>query len=255
MMMRITDTVKHLIIINVILCVATLVLADRGINLLQYTALYFPDNPNFEFWQPITSIFMHSITSPTHILFNMFTLWMFGSRLEMEWGAGKFLAFYFITGLGAGLLHTIINYYGIYSNVNILIEAGFTKTEIFSVISEGKYISAWDDILAQSQLRDLILSYNTSAIGASGATYGLMVAYALSYPHEKLMLLFPPIPIKAMYLVGGILTFDFLSGFFQSVGIFREGNIAHVAHIGGALTGYLLMRYFNKTKFNKNRWN
>lgn len=253
-MMRITDTVKHLIIINVILTFTTLVLADRNIDILHITALYFPDNPNFGFWQPITSMFMHSVKSPDHILFNMFALWMFGSRLEMDWGRGKFLAFYFIAGLGAGLLHTIINYYGVYSNVNILMDVGHTKAEIINVLSQGQYMTAWEDILTPSQLSTLIKSFSVPAIGASGAIYGVMVAYGLSYPHDRIMLLFPPIPIKALYMVGGILTLDFLAGFFESTGLFRGGNIAHMAHIGGAITGYLLMLYFNKTKFNKNRW-
>ncbi|MBC8753727.1 rhomboid family intramembrane serine protease [Kordia sp. YSTF-M3] len=256
-MMRITDTVKHIIIVNVILCLATVVLAGRGIDISRYLALFFTDNPNFGFWQPVTSMFMHSITSPTHILFNMFALWMFGSRLEMEWGTGKFLAFYFITGIGAGLLHTIVNYYGVYSNVSILVDAGYNKADIFSVLNKGSfyYSTLWENVLTPDQLLKLLKSYNTPAIGASGAIYGVMVAYAMTYPNEKLMLLFPPIPIKAMYLVGGLVTYDFLAGFFGGTGIFREGNIAHFAHLGGALAGFLLMWYFNKTQFNKNRWN
>jgi membrane associated rhomboid family serine protease len=253
-MMRITDTVKHLIIVNVILCIATLVLADRGIDISRYLALYFTDNPNFGFWQPVTSMFMHSIASPTHILFNMFALWMFGSRLEMEWGTGKFLAFYFITGIGAGLLHTIVNYYGVYSNVSVLVDTGFNQAEIMSILQEGKYSTGWEQVLSPKQFTTLVQSFNTPAIGASGAIYGVMVAYAMTYPNEKLMLLFPPIPIKAMYLVGGLVTYDFLAGFFGGTGLFREGNIAHFAHLGGALTGFLLMLYFNKTQFNKNRW-
>jgi membrane associated rhomboid family serine protease len=256
-MMRITDTIKHLIIINVILCLTTVILAERGIDIFQIAALYFTDHPNFGFWQPITSMFMHSISSPTHLLFNMFSLWIFGSRLEMEWGRGKFLAFYFITGLGAGLLHTIVNYYGVYSNVNVLIDAGFSKTEIFEALNAGTfyYSPAWENVLTSEQITQLLKSYNISAVGASGAIYGVMVAYAFSYPHDRIMLLFPPIPIKAAYLVGGLVTYDFLAGFFQGAGLFREGNIAHFAHLGGAITGYLLMLYFKKTRFNKNRWN
>jgi membrane associated rhomboid family serine protease len=253
-MMRITDTVKHLIIVNVILCIATLVLADRGIDISRYLALYFTDNPNFGFWQPVTSMFMHSIASPTHILFNMFALWMFGSRLEMEWGTGKFLAFYFITGVSAGLLHTIINYYGVYSNVTILMDVGFSQTEIMSTLEEGKYMTSWQEVLTRNQFKTLVDSYNAPALGASGAIYGVMVAYALTYSHEKITLMFPPIPIKALYLVGGILTYDFLAGFLERTGLFREGNVAHMAHIGGAAAGFALMWYFNKNQFNKNRW-
>ncbi|WP_420572555.1 rhomboid family intramembrane serine protease [Kordia sp.] len=253
-MMRITDTVKHLIIINVILCLTTVVLAERGIDLFQVLALYFTDHPNFGFWQPITSMFMHSVSSPTHVLFNMIALWMFGSRLEMQWGATKFLAFYFITGVSAGLLHTIVNYYGVYSNVNILMDAGFTQPNIMSTLAEGKYIVAWENILSPEQFKTFVNSYRVPAVGASGAIYGVIVAYALTYPREEIMLMFIPIPIKALYLAGGLLTYDFLAGFFERTGIFREGNVAHMAHIGGAVAGFILMWYFNKTQFNKNRW-
>lgn len=253
-MMRITDTVKHLIIINVILWVATMILMERGINLVQYLALYFPENPNFRFWQPVTSMFMHSTASITHLLFNMFGLWMFGSALEMRWGKVKFLSFYMITGVGAGLVYTLVNYYGVYTNMDILIEAGYNQTEIFNTIGQGKYMTSWENILTESQISTLVGDFYGPALGASGALYGVLVAFGMMYPNTELMLLFIPVPIKAKYFIPGLLLLDFIGGIFGGFSLFGAGNIAHFAHLGGALFGFLLMLYFNKTQFNKNRW-
>ena len=256
-MMRITDTVKHLIIINVLLWIATMILADRGIGLIQYLGLYFPENNSFGIWQPITSMFMHSAVDPTHIIFNMIGLWMFGSALEERWGKVKFLSFYMITGVGAGLVHTLVNYYGVYSNVNVLVEAGFNQTEIFNVLNEGSfyYSPSWENFLTPDQLVELLQSYNTPAVGASGALYGVLVAFGMLYPNMELMLMFIPIPIKAKYFIPGLLLIDFIGGISGGLSFFGGGNVAHFAHLGGALFGFLLMWYFNKTQFNKNRWN
>ncbi|EDP94530.1 rhomboid family intramembrane serine protease [Kordia algicida OT-1] len=253
-MMRITDTVKHLIIINVIVWAATMILLERGIDLVQLLALYFPENPNFKFWQPVTSMFMHSTESITHLLFNMFGLWMFGSALEMRWGKVKFLSFYMITGVGAGLIHTLVNYYGVYSNMNILLEAGYNQTEIFNIISQAKYMTSWENILTESQISTLVGDFYAPALGASGALYGVLVAFGMMYPNTELMLMFIPIPVKAKYFIPGLLLLDFIGGISGGFSLFGAGNIAHFAHLGGALFGFLLMLYFDKTQFNKNRW-
>ncbi len=253
-MMRITDTVKHLIIINVLLWVAMLILAERGINLIEIFGLYFPENPHFKFWQPVTSMFMHSSVSPTHILFNMISLWMFGSALEMRWGKVKFLSFYFITGVGAGLVHTLVNYYDFYSNLNILIEAGFNQADILATLKEGKYMIPWESVLTDNQFTAFMGSFVAPAVGASGALYGVLVAFGMLYPNMELMMLFIPIPIKAKYFIPGLLLLDFIGGITGGFSFFGGGNIAHFAHLGGALFGFLLMWYWNKTQFNKNRW-
>ncbi len=253
-MMRITETVKHLIIINVIFWVATLVLAERGIDLISLFALHFPENNSFQLWQPITSMFMHSVASPMHILFNMIGLWMFGSALEMRWGKIKFLSFYMITGVGAGLIHTLVNYYGVYSNINILVEAGFNQVEILNTLKEGMYSPAWQNVLSDSQFTMMSSSFLSPALGASGALYGVLVAFGMLYPNMELMLMFIPIPIKAKYFIPGLLAYDLISGISGGAGLFGGGNIAHFAHLGGALFGFLLMWYWNKTQFNKNRW-
>ncbi|WP_173427058.1 rhomboid family intramembrane serine protease [Kordia jejudonensis] len=253
-MMRITETVKHLIIINVIFWIATLALAERNIDLVSLFALYFPENPTFKFWQPVSSMFMHSVSSPMHILFNMIGLWMFGSALEMRWGKVKFLCFYMITGVGAALVHTLVNYYGLYSNMNILVEAGFSQTEILDLLKEGMYNPNWKNVLTDAQFNTMVESFLVPALGASGALYGVLVAFGMLYPNMELMMLFIPIPIKAKYFIPGLLVYDFISGIAGSTGLFGGGNIAHFAHLGGALFGFLLMWYWNKTQFNQNRW-
>ena len=274
-MMRITETVKHLIIINIILWVATLVLAERGVDLNAMLALHFPENDSFGFWQPITSMFMHSVMSPIHILFNMIGLWMFGSALETRWGKIKFLSFYMITGVGAGLVHTLVNYIEFYSLVQQVAELNLSPEQLKQIINAdiltgnqylGKTLAnKLPTILDTAQLNaindlnfsalfDMNIFNQTKAVGASGALYGVMVAFGMLYPNMELMMMFIPIPIKAKYFIPGLLAYDLISGISGRAGLFGGGNIAHFAHLGGALFGFLLMWYWNKTQFNKNRW-
>ncbi|WP_298424809.1 rhomboid family intramembrane serine protease [uncultured Kordia sp.] len=276
-MTRITETVKHLIIINVLLWVATLVLGERGIDLNALLALHFPENNLFGFWQPITSMFMHSVVDPTHILFNMIALWMFGSDLEMRWGKIKFLSFYMITGVGAGLIHTLINYIEFYPLTQEIVNLNLTAEQLKQVINidmvrsnrfMGEILyNKLPAILDTSQfnavtanegyfraLFDMNISNQTRAVGASGALYGVLVAYGVLYQNREIMLMFIPIPIKAKYFILGLLAYDSVSALSGGNGIFGGGNVAHFAHIGGALFGLLLMWYFDKTQFNKNRW-
>lgn len=276
-MMRITDTVKHLIIINVLLWLTTVILGMRmNIDLGNVLALHFPENDSFGFWQPISSMFMHSVTSPMHILFNMIGLWMFGSALEERWGKIKFLSFYMITGVGAGLVHTLVNYFELYTLSEHIADLNLTSDQLkqiinFDIIKDNKYVGRilgqkLQGILDPSQISivndsnfsalfQMNILNNTAAVGASGALYGVMVAFGMLYPNMELMMMFIPIPIKAKYFIPGLLVYDFISGISGGAGLLGGGNVAHFAHLGGALFGFLLMLYFNKTQFNKNRWN
>lgn len=275
-MVRITETVKHLIIINVILWLATQALYTKyNFDLGNFLALHFPENDAFGFWQPITSMFMHSIISPMHIIGNMIGLWMFGSALEMRWGSTKFLAFYFITGVGAGLIHTLVNYIEFFSISEAITDLNLTKDQLsqiinFDIVRDKQYLGsilekdmlpilseAQKSALTQENFRalfDLNILNSTAAVGASGALYGVLVAFGMLYPNMELMLLFLPIPIKAKYFIPLLLIFDLVSGLSGSTGLLGGGNVAHFAHLGGALFGFLLMWYWNKTQFNKNRW-
>lgn len=246
---RITETVKVLIIINVLFFVGKLTMPDLADRLF---SLYYFESPNFQFWQPITHMFMHGGIG--HILFNMFGLWMFGSPLEMQWGRNKFLFFYFSAGLGAALIHTLVNYYHFHAGFDTLLAVGASENEIWDIVNntlkEGSYRELKE---LGTQAQNFFTSYNTPALGASGAIYGVLVAFGLMYPNTELMLIFLPIPIKAKYFIPVLILIDLFSGI-TGFSLFGQG-IAHWAHIGGALFGFLMAYYWKKNSFNHKRWN
>ncbi|SDH78381.1 Membrane associated serine protease, rhomboid family [Myroides phaeus] len=248
-MMRITETVKHLIIVNIIFFVASfLVPAMQGLF-----AMYFVENPNFYIWQPLTHMFMHG--GMMHIFFNMFALFSFGSTLEAMWGGKKFLTFYLLCGFGAAIVHTGVNYITIESAISTLVDSGFNKGDILSLLSEGKYDLRWGGILGEGHLMNFLSAFNTPVVGASGAIYGLLVAFAFMFPNAELMMMFIPVPVKAKYFVPGILLLDLYGGVSGGFSLFGGGSgIAHFAHIGGALMGFILMYYWKKRQFRHNRW-
>lgn len=258
--MNITPTVKQLLIINVLFFIGTL--AIGGFSMESFNAynpafrllsLHFPSNPEFHFWQPITRMFMHG--GIMHILFNMLALYSFGSALEHFWGGKKFLFFYISCGLGAALLHTGVNYYFFENGLNTLISNGFSKTEILQVLSEGKMDTRWQELLTVTEFNEFISAYIGTVVGASGAIYGLLVAYAFMFPNVELMLMFIPIPIKAKYFIPVLLMYDLYSGVTGSSIFGGSTGIAHFAHLGGALIGFLMIWYWKKNQFNNNRWN
>jgi membrane associated rhomboid family serine protease len=181
----------------------------------------------------------------------MFALVSFGSALEHFWGPKKFLFFYFTCGLGAALIHSGINYYYFHDGLNTLVLNGFKETEILNLINEGKFMTSWQAVLAPDTFENMIGSL-TPTVGASGAIYGLLVAFAFMFPNAELALLFIPVPIKAKYFVPGIVLLDLFSGV-TGYSIFG-GGIAHFAHVGGALFGFIMMWYWKKNQFNQNRW-
>jgi len=248
--MRITDTVKHLIIINVIFFIAT---QFMGEFMYEKLALFYLDNPNFEYWQFITSMFMHG--GVMHILFNMYALWVFGSPLESMWGRNKFLFFYFASGLGAGLVYTLVNYYQFNTVYENLIASGLGVEDIQNLLETGKYNAVIETTISKARISEFYQIYHTPAVGASGAIYGVLVAFAFKFPDVELMLMFIPFPVKAKFFIPAIVALDLFSGLtgFSIFGSFGGGGIAHFAHVGGALVGYLLMLYFQRSQVKK--WN
>ncbi|BCY28477.1 rhomboid family intramembrane serine protease [Flavobacterium okayamense] len=247
-MMRMTDMVKHLLIINIIFFVGSF-LAPQAQELL---ALHYFENDRFRIWQPLTHMFMHGGIG--HIFFNMFALVMFGSTLEHFWGGKKFLFFYISCGLGAMLLHTAVNYYSVHEGVSILIENGFSKQEIYSLLNEEKYNLQWQEFLSPTVFQNMTQGFIGVAVGASGAIYGLLVAYAFMFPNAELMLIFLPVPIKAKYFVPGLLLMDLYLGLNGNPILGGSTGIAHFAHIGGAIIGFVMMWYWKKNQFDRNRW-
>ena len=250
--MRMTDTVKQLLIINIIFFIGSQFVA----NAYPLFSLYYPENPNFRIWQPLTSMFMHApMPNLMHIVFNMFALVSFGAALEHYWGTKKFIFFYISCGLGAALLHIGVNYFTFHHVLNLLVENGQDKAEILKILAEGKYDTNWQNIIPLSDFNSLMGSYLGTAVGASGAIYGLLTAFAFMFPMAELGIMFIPIPIKAKYFVPGIIAIDLFLGF-KGSSLFGAGGtgIAHFAHVGGAITGFLMMWYWKKNQFNKNRW-
>ena len=242
---RLTDAVKHLLIINVILFFATKLYGDQ---MYQWLSLWFPENPNFQWWQVFSHMFMHG--SFMHNAFNMYALWAFGTPLEQVWGRNKFLFFYFSAGLGSALLHTGVNYL-LFNNGLEAIVAGsaMTQNQIIDILSNGQYSTDWYNLASRSTIENFIQAFNIPAVGASGAIYGILVAFAFMYSEAKLMLIFLPVPIKAKYFVPVLIGIDLFLG----IGNVNTG-IAHFAHIGGALIGFIMMWYWKKNQFNQNRW-
>lgn len=275
--MRMTDTVKQLLIINVIFYIGSNINGDMAYQLF---SLYYPENINFRAWQPLTSMFMHadvysgrSSVGIMHIVFNMFALVSFGSALEQFWGAKKFIFFYISCGLGAALLHLGVNYFQINSILDQLSVLNFSENELKILLNtdyrnvfdsnnqmiSGKVKTILDNAkCTQEQFNTLAIAvqdFQTPSLGASGAIYGLLTAFAFMLPNAELGIMFIPIPIKAKYFVPGIIAVDLFLGF-KGSSLFGSGGtgVAHFAHIGGALTGFLMMWYWKKNSFNDNRW-
>ena len=192
----IPEVTRNIIAINVLLFVATIYSGD---TMYEYLALFNYKSNYFHGWQMITHMFMHG--SFTHLLF-----YMFGSRLEQMWGAKRYINFYLITGLGAALLHTLVQDYE---------------------ITQG------------------LVNINQPTVGASGALFGILVAFAMYWPNTQLFLMFIPVPIKAKWAVIGYAAFELFAG----ISGFQAG-VAHFAHLGGALFGFILVQYWNKNNRN-----
>jgi len=242
-MNRLTDTIKHLIIINVILFVAPQLLKIDVTNIL---ALHFPENENFGFWQYVTHMFMHG--SFPHILFNMYALWAFGTPLEQMWGKKKFIFFYFSAGIGAALIYTLVNYYQFNSIYDQLINVGVSSNEIQSILTAGKYDQNSIDVPLET-MQEFYSLYYTPAVGASGAIYGVLVAFGMYFKDAKLALIFFPVPIAAKYFIPFILLGDLFFG----VTKYSIGNVAHFAHIGGAIIGFIIAYYWKRNQFKGHR--
>ena len=204
--------VKHIIIINVIVMLMTLLKEDF---MYETFALFYPTSPFFHWWQPVTHMFMHG--GFWHLIFNMYTLSIFGSVLERVWGTKKFLLFYFVTGLGAALIHTGVEWLQMQSWL--------------SQAAEG----------STAAMTSIHLLKMNPTVGASGAIYGVLMGYAMLYPDTVLSLLIPPISMKAKWFV---LIFAAIELFTGVTG--TGGNIAHFAHLGGLIFGFLLIWYWKK---------
>jgi membrane associated rhomboid family serine protease len=221
---RNTPAVFNLIIINVLVFLAQILITQ--FNVTEWGALHYYTSPLFHPHQLITNMFMHDPDNFFHIIFNMFVLWMFGSILEKFWGSRKFLIFYLICGIGASIV-----------------------IELFIPFSAEQFIKSVDAIpdgLSKAQLLELY-KQQYEALGASGAIMGVMSAFAYLFPNTELYVMFIPIPLKAKFVIPAFILIDLFGGLHQ----FKGDNVGHFAHLGGALVGFLLVLYWNKTDREK----
>lgn len=226
-----TPVVKNIILLNVVVFVAYYIGARAfNIDLRDILGIYFPKSDSFTPFQVISHMFTHA--DFMHIFFNMYALFIFGQALENVWGPKRFLTYYFVTGLGALFLHEAVLAIQ-YSRL-----AGMLTPEaVQTVINEGAS-GEYSNIVMQA-LQALL---NTPTMGASGAVFGILLAFGVLFPNTQLMIIFPPIPIRAKYFVMIYGVLELILAFTQ-----EGSNIAHFAHIGGMLFGYLLIRYWRKT--------
>lgn len=217
----------NLIAINVIVFLATLLTGEGIYDKLSLHYLfnvhdYAKNGARFESWQLITHMFMHG--SFGHIFGNMFAVFMFGAVLERVWGGQRFLFFYFATGIGAVALHIAV--------------------QLFLVYNATGSIDPTLPALIEHQ--EAMATYFSSTVGASGAVFGILVAFGMLFPNTELIMIFFPIPIKAKYFVSLYVLFELYMGFSMSKG----DNIAHFAHLGGALFGFIIVKIWNKHRGN-----
>lgn len=219
-MSNVPTAVKNLIIINVLVMIMT----SLNENFMyEKFALFYPTSPFFHWWQPLTHMFMHG--GFWHLFFNMYTLFIFGSVLERVWGTKKFLIFYFVTGFGAALVHTGVEW----------IQMQYWMTQA----AEG----------SMTALNSIHALKVTPTVGASGAIYGLLMGYAMLYPDSIMSLVFPPISMKAKWFVLIFAGIELLTGVTGT-----GGRIAHFAHLGGLIFGFILIMYWKKKRRLYNRF-
>lgn len=229
------EVIKNLLIINGLFFLASIVFSNVfGFSLIEKLGLYLPMSSQFEPYQFITHMFMHG--GLTHIFFNMFALWMFGYTLENLWGSQRFLTFYLITGLGAALLHLGVQYWE-YSGL----AEQLSSSQLAQIKNEG-----WEVLRSRRNFSDPTMAranllLNTTTVGASGAVFGVLLAFGMMFPNQYIYIYFA-IPVKAKYFVAVYGAIELFSGIANDPG----SNVAHFAHLGGMLFGYLLIRYWRK---------
>jgi membrane associated rhomboid family serine protease len=233
---RLPPVVKNVIMINILMLLAYYAARSvLGINLNSILGLYFPKSESFKPFQILTHMFMHG--GIWHLFFNMYALFIFGQVLEKVWGPKRFLLYYMVCGLGAALVHESV----IAFEYSKLIKA-VNPENLQLVLDEGAAYLNQGKVFTNQTMQDLQLLLNTPTVGASGAIFGVLLAFGVLFPNTQLMLIFPPIPIKAKYFVLGYGAIELYLAFTQP-----GSNIAHAAHLGGMLFGYILIRYWRKT--------
>ncbi len=253
--------VKNLLIINVLVFAAQFTAQSVfSVNLNDYLAMHYWGSSKFNPAQLVTYMFLHG--SPGHIFFNMFALWMFGNTLENVWGGKRFLIYYMITGVGAALIHMLVMWISIAGIQADIQQVMMSPTpQAFSEFLhnhfsgyEGslyQFINAWTNnpkdpaaiSQASSYMNDLLnIRMDVPTVGASGAVFGILLAFGMIFPNARLYMMFIPVPIKAKYFVMGYGAVELILGVVDRAG----DNVAHFAHLGGMIFGFILIKLWNK---------
>lgn len=243
-MNQIPPITKNLLIINVLMFFGTIVADGYGIDLARYLGLHFVLSDHFNLAQLFTYMFMHG--GLTHLFFNMFALWMFGRILEQVWGPKRFLTYYIVCGVGAGIIQELvvgIQYY--------LATSGMPAEAVDIVLREGANALMQGKNYVNGEMASLNFIVNGLTVGASGAIYGILLGFGLLFPNEK-MFVFPlPFPIPAKYFVIGYAVIELLLGIANN----PTDNVAHFAHLGGMIFGYILIMYWrNQIRRRRNEY-
>ena len=239
---NIPPAVKIILLINIAMfLLSQLVAVTNYIDLNKILGLYFFKSDLFRPYQIVTHMFMHG--GFMHILFNMYALWLFGQVIERVWGTKRFFIYYFITGFGAVILHSFVEYLR-YLNIS----AGMSPEAINLVYSQGAEILASSKNYVAADLGQLNLLYHIPTVGASGAIFGLLLAFGMLFPNTELYLMFIPIPVKAKYFVIGYGVLELGMGLNNAT----SDNVAHFAHLGGMLFGFILIKIWQKKKNSGN---
>jgi membrane associated rhomboid family serine protease len=259
-MRNITPTVKILIVINAAMLLLTYMCERVGVDLVRYLALFYPGSTYFMPHQFVTHLFMHG--NWAHLFFNMYALLIFGSTLEMVWGQKRFLIYYFVTGLGAAALHTFVNWVeiskvqqaaaGVLNTLTPDTFMAFLNDYFPSKVNHDviNFVSGWEAMgnspMLTAQVEETVRNLadgamNIPTVGASGAIFGVLLAFGMLFPNTRLMLLFPPIPIKAKWLVIAYGIIELTLGFYNP-----GSNVAHFAHVGGMIFCFFFIKYWGK---------
>lgn len=232
--------VKNLLIINVLFYIGMQMFDARLLtNLL---GVYYFDSPNFRIWQVVTYMFMHDYSSLFHILFNMFALYTFGTSLEYIMGSKRFLNFYLITGFGALALQFLVQGIEVYN-----ITGSFVNNGSFIIDAVERTINFNPEIINKAQAETLLSTYLTPMVGASGAIFGLLIAFGMLFPNAELFIMFIPVPVKAKFIIPVYVLIELFLGVKQ----FQGDSVAHFAHIGGALFGFILVKMWGLRRMDR----
>jgi len=239
---------KNLVILNIVVYIVCLIFSSRGIDLTNYLGAHYITSPLFEPYQVVTHFFMHSLSNPLHIFMNMFILANLGTILERVWGPKRFFFAYIISAVGAFLIYNAAGSYELYQLKQTLVQMGVDVQQLDYMLREDPQAITRTMEMAPYIDPYVIKSY-TPMVGASGAIFGIMAAFAYLFPNTEMFLMFIPFPIKAKYLIGGYFLIELYLSIQSIQGIYAD-SVAHLAHVGGAVFGFVLTLIWNRKDRN-----